>query len=319
MNAGVEQEIATRMRDAVAALEPPRPDLKGIRRAGRRRRRARAGRTIGVAVAAFVAGMAGGGIYTLLSPQPSYSAFQQTSGSGTAAPSPAVTATRAFYQGYPAAAARGQVAVDRLIARHTAAWYAPVARASAGRPDGPPGCGMPAHPSAVSYRQVAVTGGERMILVRWSASGGSGMSVVATAPGTTRITGVACVRVGGAGLTPTAARAAVRALYGAYATYRGQGVPVIGTLDVLLAHGPSEASGYLRQARNAEVRGTVLEDPLLCVRHGSPPVSVGPAKVIAGGAAGIVLVRPRGGAPIPVVVARGAAGWTVVGVACPGP
>ncbi len=228
----------------------------------------------------------------------------------------AVANVRAFYSGYPGAAAHGEAAVDALIRARVASWYAPILAASPGSA-GPPGCGEP-WTTAPQYQPAGVVAGEDIVVLRWHTAQQALYIVAAAQPRTGKITGLSCA-IGGNDVTSTGATDAAKSLYTAYILGRRRGISTIAELRVLVSGGPDSGSAYLQQALNAYGRRTLGYDPLLCRRAGVPDLSVRSADVVAGGSAGLVTVESGRALPVLAVVVLSAQGWAVADIACQQP
>jgi hypothetical protein len=226
---------------------------------------------------------------------------------------------REFYEEIPILQRHGSAEVDALIRLHVARWYVPVAEASPASGDGPPWCGFRSAASRLDFKLAALEGGQAVLAARWRDSAQQAHDIVVTlTAGSDKITGITCTTTGNH-VTKADALNAAASLYTTYTAARSAGTSMRGALAQLLASGPASTSTYLQQVQNASARKPLGYDPVLCASRGLPPVSVTSATIIAGGSAGVVVVRPRHGAPILAIVTISAKGPNVTDIACPRP
>ena len=328
MSIDFERKVGAALHAAADRLDPPPIHLDRIRRSGRRRRvRTVTAAALGTVIVAV--GITAGGVKLFdqtrsarVPPSPGVGASRPSvttrpTGTRSSEVARAMANVRAFYTGYETARGQGQGAVDALIRAHVAGWYQPILEAPTGISLDPVGCGLPGGAGNLHYQPVGLTGSQAVIAAGTRLTGvpQADYSIVTAEPRTGKITGITCT-IGGNDVTRTGARNATTSLYQTYIPARGRGTSIHGALARLLAGGPSLASPYLRQAEYAVSRRLVSYDPLLCASTAIPNVSVGSARVVAGGSAVMVVVIPSHGQPILAVIVLGAKGLTLADVAC---
>jgi hypothetical protein len=310
----VGYELGAALRSAADGVEPPFIDLAAIKRGGRRRRyRARAAATI---VVVFVAGFAG----VLFVAVPSGRTTPPVAGS--AVRSKTIAHVRAFYHDYALAQVEGPASVNTLVRSYTAVWYTPILQVAATSSANPVGCAEhDLSATSMAYEWIGVLGGQAVVLARWrTAERQLKYNVVSTTPRTAAITGITCVSPG-YGQVTSAARNAPVELYTSYVGALQTGVSPATELVNLRASGRLAGSPYLTQFTSMSAIQPLGYDPVLCASGSAPArgwsfsVARRP-KIVAGGSAALVLVRPRAKAPILTVVQREARGLAVTDIAC---
>jgi hypothetical protein len=327
MTTDFERDVAAALHRAADELSAPRVDVDAVRRNGRRRRMASF--TVAGLVAALVAGGVVAGVLQLPSVSSRAAGGTRSHPSGTTpvGSAAAMADVRAFYKGYPAAARRGQPAVDAFLRTYVADWYAPIADALA-QPGGPGDCfGARNGPrrGGLSYAPVVLLGGQAIIVVSSAASGQVQYAIVTADESTGKITGLACTSGNPAPTKPAYARSYAASLYyvGAvsWLSLRRQGDSAQQAVARIVADpgysgGPESGSPYLLELSRAALWPELTYDPLLCTSAGLPSVSVTAATVVADGEAGVVELTPAGGQPIVAVWVVAAQGYAVASVAC---
>ncbi len=325
MKTGIERQASAALHRAVEKLDPPRLDLDAIRRVGRRRK-ARVVAAAAIAMIVVAAGGVTGGVLLGAAPGPVTSrgpttpaasgGRPQPTASITPGPTAAIANVRAFYTGYSAALAQSRGAIDALIRAHMAAWYVPILEvppiAGADALD----CGAGGTARDLRYQQAGVVGGQDVVVARWRTSAQVQYIVVTAQPGTGKITGITC-SVAGNDVTSAGARQAASVLL-SYAQARRRGTSASDELAALMLSGPSMGSPYLGQLQEAVSR-RLSYDPVLCSAAGVPSVTVGPASIVGGGSAGLVVVTSGRSRAMVAVIVLGAKGWTVADIACQRP
>jgi hypothetical protein len=318
MSTDFERDVSAAFHRVADDLPTPRLDLGAIRSVGRRRRMTSA--VIAALVTALLAGGTAAGVLQLAG------APARTAGSTSPRPSAAIPVAsptamadvRAFYRGYPAAASRGQAAVDAYIGSYAAGWYAPIAGAQA-QPGAPGDCfgRVPGH---LHYALADVLGGQAIIVVSSPGSGQAEYAIVTADQSTGKITGLACTYGGQARTTAAYARSYAASLYTIWLTLRRQGASsqqagarIAGDPG---SSGPESGSPYLLELQRAALWPELTYDPVLCASAGLPNVSITAATVVADGDAGVVELTPAHGEPIVAVWVVSAQGYAVASVAC---
>jgi hypothetical protein len=326
VSTGIEREVSAALHRAVDQLDPPLLDVGAIRRAGRRRR-ARVAVAAAVAVAVCAAGAVAGGLslgpaarpVTIggsVAPAASHSVPRPTT-SFVPGPAAAIDNIRAFYDGYGAALAQGQGAIDALIRAHMASWYVPILEVPPITSAEPADCGAGSAAKYLRYQEPGVVAGQEIVVARWSTGAQVRYIVVTAQPGTGKITGITCASAGNS-VTSAGAHDAAASTFSSYVRARRNGTSAYAALATLMLSGPDMASLYLRQLQEAASR-RLSYDPVLCSSADVPGVTVGPATVVGGGSAGLVVVTPSRSRPMVAVIILGARGWTVAGIACQRP
>jgi hypothetical protein len=327
MTTDFERDVSAAFHRAADQLPAPRLDVDAIRRAGGRRR------MTSFTVAALVAAVLAAGAATVVLQLPS--APSRAAG-GTRPRPPATTPVasaaamadvQAFYRGYPAAASRGQAAVDALISTHMAGWYAPIAEAQA-QPGGLGDCfgalNGPGH-GGLRYAPAVVLGGQAIIVVSSSALGQVQYAIVTADQSTGKITGLACTSGGQPPTKAAYARGFAASLYyigtTSWLSLRRQGDSSQQAVARIVADpgysgGPESGSPYLLELQRAALWPELTYDPLLCTSAGLPNITVTAAAVVADGEAGVVELTPAGGQPVVAVWVVAAKGYAVASVAC---
>jgi len=198
-----------------------------------------------------------------------------------------------------------------------ASWYVPILEVPAIAGASQPDCGAGAAARDLRYQQAGAAGGQDIVVARWSTSAQVLYIVVTAQPGTGKITGITCPGAGN-DVTSAGATDAAASMFRPYVQARRNGTSAYGALATLMLGGPSTGSPYLRQLQEAVSRQPSY-DPVLCAPAGVPSATVGPATVVGGGSAALVVVTPRHSRPIVAVIVLGAKGWTVADIACQRP
>jgi hypothetical protein len=326
VSTGIEQEASAALHRAVDQLDPPRLDLDAIRRAGRRRK-AQLAAAAAIAVIVVAAGAVTSGLLLGTAARPVTSGGRATpaasprhprpTASTTLGLAPAIANVRAFYTGYGAAVTQGRGAVDALIRAHVASWYVPILEVPAVAGADSLDCGAGAAARDLRYKQAGAVGGQDIVVAQWTTSAQVLYIVVTAQPGTGKITGITCSG-GGNDVTSVGARDAAASTFPSYVQARRDGTSAYEALASLMLGGPNTGSPYLRQLQEAVSR-RLSYDPVLCASAGVPSLTVGPATVVGGGSAGLVVVTAGHSRPIVAVIVLGAKGWTVAGIACQRP
>ena len=327
MNTGIEREASAALHRAVEKLAPPRLDVDAIRRAGRRRKARVAAAAAATVIVVVTAGVTTGRLLAGTAPGPVTSGGPTTPSASPSRPQPtasiapgpaaAIASVRAFYTGYGAALTQGRGAIDVLIRAHMASWYVPILEVPPVAAASTLDCGVGAAARNLRYQQAGVVGGQDIVVARWSTSTQVLYIVVTAQPGTGKITGITCSSAGN-DVTSMGARDAAASIFPPYLQARRKGTSAHDALAALMLGGPNSDSPYLPQLQEAVSR-RLSYDPVLCSSAGVPSVTVGPATVVAGGSASLVVVTPGHSQPMVAVIVLGAKGWTVFDIACQRP
>jgi hypothetical protein len=171
-------------------------------------------------------------------------------------------------------------------------------------------------PAGWTFSQVGSLAGQTVVVVGSRPRGAPQKLwiVITLEPGTGKITGITCA-IGGGDVTSTGTKDAAASLYSYYVAAQRQGASPGEVIAQLVDSGATPSSVYLQQAKYALVRRQLAYDPVTCARPSVPHVSVGTARVVAGGSVGLVVASATRVQAL-VTVVLGAKGWTVSDIAC---
>lgn len=229
-------------------------------------------------------------------------------------PATVVTYVQGFYRSYVAARKLGPRPAAAVVRSHVAAWYVPILEAPNTAGVDPVECGLPGPVADWRFKQAGVWGGQAVIVIGAQPPGApQELWIVATVPGTGKITGITCSD--GQNVTSTGAKDAVTSLYWGYVTARREGVSPQDAITRLTQGGPAAGYWYLQQIRYTIARQQLGYDPVTCATAAVPDVSIGTTRVVAGSSVGVVVVSAHR-TQFLVTVVLGAKGWTVGDIAC---
>jgi hypothetical protein len=234
-------------------------------------------------------------------------------------PGTAAAYVQGFYERYVAERKGGQGAATVLVRTHVAAWYLPIITAPSSLGADNVSCGLRGDPAGWTFSPVGAVGGQMVVAVGSRPRGApQKLWIVITLETVTgKITGITCA-IGGSDVTRTGAKDAATSLYSYYVAARRRGASAGEVIAGLADSGATSSSAYLQEAKYALARRQLAYDPVTCAGAGVPHVSVGTARVVAGGSAGLVVASVNRVRAL-VTVVLGAKGWTVSDIACHNP